>query len=137
MAVRYFSGSREAGKDSVASQIKRIEIQKKGKFSSTDRYQRMLKTTQQMKRMNEMRGEKESGSGHYWMDFLEGSRVGITGNDITEIEQTRHSARSRNSGGGGSVYGFADGSVHYLRFGRSLAPINLWAVTPLWRTNAF
>jgi prepilin-type N-terminal cleavage/methylation domain-containing protein len=82
-------------------------------------------------------GEKEATSGHYWMDFLEGSRVGVTGNDITELEQTRHGAHGSNSGGGGSVYGFADGSVQYLHFGRSLAPINMWAVTPLWRTNAF
>ena len=82
-------------------------------------------------------GEKESNSGHYWMDFLEGSRSGVTGNDITELEQTRHSARSSNSGGGGSVYGLVDGSVQYLRFGKSLAPINMWAVTPLWRTNSF
>ena len=82
-------------------------------------------------------GEKEATSGHYWMDFLEGSRIGVTGNDITELEQTRHSARSSNSGGGGSVYGFVDGNIQYLRFGKSLAPINMWAVTPLWRTNSF
>jgi len=82
-------------------------------------------------------GEKESNSGHSWMDFLEGSRAGITGNDITELEQTRHNARSSNSGGGGSVYGLVDSSVQYLRFGRSLAPINMWATTPYWRTNAF
>lgn len=77
-------------------------------------------------------GEKESSSGHYWMDFLEGS-----GNDITEIEQTRHSSRRSNGGGGGSVYSFADGSVHYLRFGASLVPVNFWATTPYWRTNTF
>jgi prepilin-type N-terminal cleavage/methylation domain-containing protein len=82
-------------------------------------------------------GEKESNSGHCWMDFLEGSRAGITGNDITELEQTRHSARASNSANGGSVYGLADSSVQYLQFGRSLAPVNMWATTPFWRTNAF
>ena len=89
-------------------------------------------------------GEKEATSGHFWMDFLEASRgsggggvAGVVGNDITELEQTRHSARGSNSGGGGSIYSFVDGSVHYLRFGKSLAPINLWATTPYWRTNAF
>ena len=82
-------------------------------------------------------GEKEAKSGHYWMDFLEGGPGGVTGNDITELEQTRHSSRGSNSGGGGSDYGMVDGSVQYLRFGRSLAPINMWAVTPLWRTNSF
>ncbi len=78
-------------------------------------------------------GEKESTSGHFWMDFLEGG----SGNDITELEQTRHSARRSNGGGGGSIYGFVDGSVHYLHFGRSLAPVNFWATTPIWRTNSF
>ena len=35
--------------------------------------------------------------------------------------------------GGGSNYTFADGSVRYLKFGRSMWPINLWAVTPEYR----
>jgi prepilin-type N-terminal cleavage/methylation domain-containing protein len=86
-------------------------------------------------------GEKESNSGHYWMDFLEATRGAngggaVVGNDITELEQTRHNSRGRNTGGG-SVYGFVDGSVHYLRFGQIFTPINLWATTPQWRTNAF
>ncbi len=89
-------------------------------------------------------GEKEPTSGHFWMDFLEASRgsggggpVGVVGNDITELEQTRHSSRGNNSGGGGSIYGFVDGSVQFLRFGKCLTPINLWATTPYWRTNAY
>ncbi|MFM1768264.1 MAG: hypothetical protein RJA22_793 [Verrucomicrobiota bacterium] len=82
-------------------------------------------------------GEKESRSGHYWMDFLEGGSGGLVGNDFTEIEQTRHSSRgSNNPGGGGSNYGLVDGSVQYIPFGKTLAPINLWATTPAWRTNA-
>jgi prepilin-type N-terminal cleavage/methylation domain-containing protein len=82
-------------------------------------------------------GEKESKSGHYWMDFLEGGAGGLIGNDFTEIEQTRHSSRGSNTpGGGGSVYGMMDGSAQYMGFGKSLAPLNLWAVTPTWRTNA-
>jgi prepilin-type processing-associated H-X9-DG protein len=31
---------------------------------------------------------------------------------------------------GGSVYAFADGSARYLKWGRSLDPINLWFVDP-------
>jgi prepilin-type N-terminal cleavage/methylation domain-containing protein len=77
-------------------------------------------------------GEKESGSGHFWMDFLEG----VSGNQYQELEQTRHSTRGPGKGGGGSIYGFADGSARYLHFGESLVPINLWAVTPQWRNNA-
>ena len=37
--------------------------------------------------------------------------------------------------GHGSNHTFADGSVRYVRFGRALTPINLWAVTERWRTN--
>ena len=38
--------------------------------------------------------------------------------------------------GGGSNFAFTDGSVRYLKHGRSLGPVNLWAVTERWRTNA-
>ncbi len=77
-------------------------------------------------------GEKEPTSGHFWMDFLEGR-----GNDITELDQSRHAATGKaNSGGGGSVYGFADSSVRFLGYGRAFVPINMWAITPYWRTNA-
>ena len=75
-------------------------------------------------------GEKETSSGHYFMDYFQGN-----GNDIEEVEQSRHSAAVK-SRSGGSNYAFADGSARYLRFGRSLTPINLWAVTPLARTNS-
>jgi prepilin-type N-terminal cleavage/methylation domain-containing protein len=71
-------------------------------------------------------GEKETVSGHYYMDMLEG-----VGNDFTEVEQSRHSATSRNSGG--SVFVFADGSTRYLRFGQMLTPENLWAVENSFR----
>ena len=75
-------------------------------------------------------GEKEPTSGHFWMDFLEGS-----GNDITEVEQTRHNSKGGGSVGG-SNYGFADGSSRYEKFGRTLTPVNMWAVGNPWRTNS-
>ncbi len=71
-------------------------------------------------------GEKETSSQHYYMDFLEGQ-----GNDFTEVEQSRHSASAKNSGG--SNFLFADGGVRYLQFGQMLSPYNLWAVTDLFR----
>jgi len=71
-------------------------------------------------------GEKETTSGHYYMDMLEG-----VGNDFTEVEQSRHSATTKNSGG--SNFAFADGSVRYLRFGQMLTPQNLWAVEDSYR----
>ncbi len=65
-------------------------------------------------------GEKDSTSGHWWMDYYQGD-------DYSELDQTRHN-KLRNGGGGGSDYAFADGSARYLRFGESLNPINLWFV---------
>ena len=59
-------------------------------------------------------GEKEEGFGDFLMDLR-------TGNQDTVLDQTRH--------GNGADYAFADSSVRFLKFGRSLAPINLWAVT--------
>jgi len=67
-------------------------------------------------------GEKDSNSGHWWMDYW-------AGDDYSELEQSRHNHRA-NSQGGGSVYAFADGSARYLRFGQSIDPINLWFVDP-------
>jgi prepilin-type processing-associated H-X9-DG protein len=58
----------------------------------------------------------------------------FAGDDYSELEQSRHGAGA-NGKGGGSNYAFADGSVRFLRFGGSLSPINLWAVTQQWRSN--
>lgn len=71
-------------------------------------------------------GEKESNSGHYYMDYE-------MWDDISQLEQSRHSSMGSNSGGGGSDYAFADGSARYLKYGRSLTPINLWAVVESYR----
>jgi prepilin-type processing-associated H-X9-DG protein len=75
-------------------------------------------------------GEKETSSPHYYMDFFEGN-----GNDVDEVEQSRHTGTGPKTRSGGSNFAFADGSVRYLKFGKSLTPINLWAVTDQARTN--
>lgn len=75
-------------------------------------------------------GEKETESPHYYMDFFEGN-----GNDVDEVEQSRHSGVGKKTRSGGSNYAFADGSVRFLKFGKSLTPVNLWAVTDAARTN--
>ncbi|MEW6302567.1 MAG: prepilin-type N-terminal cleavage/methylation domain-containing protein [Verrucomicrobiota bacterium] len=76
-------------------------------------------------------GEKENASAHFFMDFYEGN-----GNDIEEVEQSRHMTGGRvGSRTGGSNYTYVDGSVQYLRYGQALRPLNLWAVTEKWRTN--
>jgi prepilin-type processing-associated H-X9-DG protein len=76
-------------------------------------------------------GEKISESPHVHMDFYQGY-----GNDVDQIEHGRHSNPQRSRSTGGSNFGFVDGSARYLFYGRSLAPVNLWAVTQLWRTNS-
>jgi prepilin-type N-terminal cleavage/methylation domain-containing protein/prepilin-type processing-associated H-X9-DG protein len=76
-------------------------------------------------------GEKESGSQHYFMDFLEGP----LGNDVTELEQSRHSVVTKGARGG-SNYAFADGHTSFIKFGKSFSPINQWAVVEKWRTNS-
>src|ERR1043166_721446 len=71
-------------------------------------------------------GEKETTSQHYYMDFLETA----AGNDFEELEHARHMGMK-----GGSDFAFADGSARYLPYGRSITPINLWAIEDSWRTN--
>jgi prepilin-type N-terminal cleavage/methylation domain-containing protein/prepilin-type processing-associated H-X9-DG protein len=76
-------------------------------------------------------GEKEGDpalmEGHFWMDSY-------ADDDINQIDQNRHMATGGKQGG--SNYSFADGSAHYMRFGTTFAPINLWAVDPVVRSTA-
>lgn len=65
-------------------------------------------------------GEKQEDQGDFLMDLR-------TGNQATVLEQTRHA--------GGANFAFADGGARFLRFGRSLSPVNLWGVTPEARSN--
>ena len=64
---------------------------------------------------------------HKHMDYHQGN-----GNDVEVVDQTRH-----GSGGGkrtgGANFSFVDSSVRFLRFGESLMPKNLCAVTEEWR----
>jgi prepilin-type N-terminal cleavage/methylation domain-containing protein/prepilin-type processing-associated H-X9-DG protein len=73
-------------------------------------------------------GEKRIGSYHMHMDFGQDA-----GNDKKEVAQNMH---SYGNGGksGGSNFAFIDGSVRMLPYGGSVKPINLWAVTELWRS---
>jgi prepilin-type N-terminal cleavage/methylation domain-containing protein len=81
-------------------------------------------------------GEKLYAIGHYFMDLMEGR----LGNDNEVLNHAVHNTAVRTEHGGsksgGSDYAFADGSTRYLRYRKSLEPINLWAITPQWRTNS-
>lgn len=74
-------------------------------------------------------GEKLIESGHVHMDFWQNG-----GNDLEEVDHAKHGAGSHTRAGG-SNYAFADGSARYLRAYADIYPVNLWAVTDLWRTN--
>jgi len=74
-------------------------------------------------------GEKDTSSQHFYMDFLETA----AGNDFEELEHARHMGVKA---AGGSNYAFADGGARYLRYGRSISPVNQWALVDSWRTNA-
>lgn len=75
-------------------------------------------------------GEKRTTSPHFFMDLLEG-----VGNDVTELEQSRHGNSVKDSKGGGSNYAFSDGSARYVRYSKTFQPVNLWATQDAWRTN--
>lgn len=76
-------------------------------------------------------GEKLNTSPHYYMDLLEAEGNGAVGNDLFELDRSRHGgAGAKNSGSGGSNYAFVDGNVRFVKFGEILGPtINLWGVT--------
>ena len=67
-------------------------------------------------------GEAVTGPEHHHvhMDFFQG-----IGDDLEQVEYKRHL--------GGSNFSFADGHAGWLKQGRALSPLNLWAITPEWR----
>ena len=73
-------------------------------------------------------GEKHKDSRHYHQDFSQE-------NDVNQIDQSRHRS-GIGAKAGGSNFSFVDGSVRYLKYGESLNPQNLWAVTDIWRGAA-
>jgi prepilin-type N-terminal cleavage/methylation domain-containing protein/prepilin-type processing-associated H-X9-DG protein len=75
-------------------------------------------------------GEKMTDAMDYYMDFYEGD-----GNDVSRVEQSRHSGAGPGTHSGGSNYAMVDGSATYIKFPGSLSPVNLWAVTDAARTN--
>ena len=81
-------------------------------------------------------GEKITASPQYFMDLLEAENNGAVGNDLFELDRSRHGGTGvKNSGSGGSNYAFADSSVRFVKFGEILGPINLWAVTDQSRAD--
>lgn len=75
-------------------------------------------------------GEKDTDSTHWYLDFE-------TSEDITQLDQSKHSSPRRTGevteGSGGANYAFVDGSTRFLKYGRCINPVNLWALSPTWR----
>jgi prepilin-type N-terminal cleavage/methylation domain-containing protein/prepilin-type processing-associated H-X9-DG protein len=69
-------------------------------------------------------GESPPVSSDYFMDLDEG----LMGNDADRVEQACHGAIRRGTRGGGSNFGFVDGSARYLKYGMSVWPENQWGV---------
>ena len=76
-------------------------------------------------------GEKKNEPGpppasqHYFMDLNEG----MFGNDGDQIEQGRHSTARKGRYSGGSNFAYVDGSARYRKYGTTVWPLNLWAVS--------
>ncbi len=68
-------------------------------------------------------GEKKHSAGDYWMDIKEGAN-----NLITKIQYARHGS-VKPAASGGSISAMGDGSVRYLRYGASVWPECMWAVS--------
>jgi prepilin-type N-terminal cleavage/methylation domain-containing protein/prepilin-type processing-associated H-X9-DG protein len=70
-------------------------------------------------------GEKQNAAMDYFMDMLEG----VGGNDADRAEHGRHGRSPAQGRSGGSNFAFADGSVRFLKYGESVWPLNLWAIS--------
>jgi hypothetical protein len=73
-------------------------------------------------------GEKLYTWGDFYMDYFDFD-------DGIKVDQVKHEHSLVNTNLGGSVNGFVDGSVQYLKFGQAFNPVVLWCTTSFWRTN--
>jgi prepilin-type N-terminal cleavage/methylation domain-containing protein len=74
-------------------------------------------------------GEKNSASSEYYVSL--GSML----SPVHQVTEQRRHMRSTDPQSGGSNHAYADSSVRYTRFGRTLCPENEWAATAAGRTN--
>jgi prepilin-type processing-associated H-X9-DG protein len=76
-------------------------------------------------------GEKQAQSTQFYL-LLESDATRYLG----DLEESRHGKSEKLLDPSGAAnYTFADGSVRLLRYGKSLCPINLWAITEAGRMD--
>jgi prepilin-type N-terminal cleavage/methylation domain-containing protein len=76
-------------------------------------------------------GEKQSGSDRFYLVLEADASV-----FLSDLEESRHGTKEGFlSTSGCANYAMADGRVVALRYGNSLCPLNLWAITATGRTN--
>lgn len=76
-------------------------------------------------------GEKRSESSQFYLVLTSDVE-----RYLADLEESRHGGTGLvTDKSGSSNYAFADGSVRNLRYGRSVCPFNLWAVTEEGRTS--
>lgn len=85
-------------------------------------------------------GEKKNKSPHYYMDLVEPGRSVdfpgmVVGNDDSELEQGRHSGGGAGTRSGGSNYAMSDGSTRYVKYWKSIGPLNLWCTLDADRSS--
>ncbi len=76
-------------------------------------------------------GEKQAGRAEHYVDLNNVTMSSVV--DVTA--QGRHNNAANTPKSGGANHAYADGSVRYSQYGRSLCTINEWAITPAGRTN--
>jgi prepilin-type N-terminal cleavage/methylation domain-containing protein len=73
-------------------------------------------------------GEKLYFYSDFFMDYFELD-------DGLKVDQAKHDHSMTSTNAGGSVNGFIDGSVQFVRWGNGFSPVVLWCTTSYWRTN--
>lgn len=78
-----------------------------------------------------MFGEKKAASEEFHLNLFKPDS-----GYLEDLEESRHPLNTMQSRNGSANFSFSDGSVRSIKFGGSTCPINLWAITEQWRTNA-
>jgi len=79
-----------------------------------------------------------NGAADYFMDMYEPGGTLPLGNDENRIEHGCHAVIHKGGRSGGSNFTFVDGSIRFIRYGGTVWPLNIWAISDADRqANAF